>query len=203
MLKHLSIGASVIAVAAMVSALPASAGKFSDGRYYDAKRGKVVNSRRSAKRAHRRRHANRGDVVTSRRITRRGNGSRVVTTTRVYRPNRHVTKRIVTERRIYGSPRRHAYGWRDTPRFLPRHIPTYGRWYGRSRLTAWAVRNDLKDRGYRRIRITDNQLPRYEFRACRNGKRFIISTNRFGDVRWREKIGYCGRGRFYRSRYWD
>lgn len=58
-------------------------------------------------------------------------------------------------------------------------------------MRAWKVKRHLRNRGFYRIRITDNLLPIYKFRACRHGKRFTISTNRFGDIRWKNRIGRC------------
>lgn len=68
------------------------------------------------------------------------------------------------------------------------------RWILRNRggVKAWKVKRRLKNRGFYRIRIVDNLLPIYKFRACRNGKRFKIATNRFGEIRWKDRIGRCG-----------
>ncbi len=55
-----------------------------------------------------------------------------------------------------------------------------------------AIRQSLRDRGYRRIVFTDRQLPVYQANACRNGKRFHLRLNRWGRILDRYRIGWCG-----------
>ncbi|MEM8686098.1 MAG: hypothetical protein AAGF81_02140 [Pseudomonadota bacterium] len=51
----------------------------------------------------------------------------------------------------------------------------------------------LRDQGYSRIKVTDNQLPRYAAEACRKGERFELRMNRFGEIRDERRIGTCRR----------
>ena len=51
----------------------------------------------------------------------------------------------------------------------------------------------LQREGYRRIVITDDQLPRYAAEACRNGDRLRLQMNRRGIIRSERRIGQCGR----------
>lgn len=61
-------------------------------------------------------------------------------------------------------------------------------------LSPKGVRRSLRDRGYRNIHFTDRHLPVYKVRACRNGKKFRMRLNRWGDVNKRVRIGRCGTG---------
>ena len=62
-------------------------------------------------------------------------------------------------------------------------------------LSPKGIRRSLRDRGYRNIHFTDRHLPVYKVRACRNGKKFRMRLNRWGDVNRRVRIGRCdGRG---------
>ncbi|MEL6373467.1 MAG: OmpA family protein [Pseudomonadota bacterium] len=49
----------------------------------------------------------------------------------------------------------------------------------------------LRQRGFARIRITDNELPGYGAEACRNGDRFRLRMNRFGAIRNSRILGSC------------
>ncbi|MEM8644848.1 MAG: hypothetical protein AAGF86_00750 [Pseudomonadota bacterium] len=51
----------------------------------------------------------------------------------------------------------------------------------------------LRDQGYSRIKVTDNQLPRYAAEACRRGDRFELRLNRYGEIRNEKRIGTCRR----------
>ena len=53
------------------------------------------------------------------------------------------------------------------------------------------IRRSLRKRGYRNIRFTDRRLPVYKVRACRNGKKFRLRLNRWGDINRRVRIGWC------------
>ena len=59
-------------------------------------------------------------------------------------------------------------------------------------LSPKGIRRSLRDRGYRNIHFTDRHLPVYKVRACRNGKKFRMRLNRWGDVKKRVRIGRCG-----------
>ena len=59
-------------------------------------------------------------------------------------------------------------------------------------LRPWGIRRSLRARGYRNIVFIDRVLPVYKVRACRNGKRFKLRLNRWGDINRRVRIGYCG-----------
>ncbi len=54
-----------------------------------------------------------------------------------------------------------------------------------------AIKRMLRHRNYRRIRVRDAHLPVYKFKACRNGKRYLIWTNRWGRIIDRHRRGYC------------
>jgi len=56
------------------------------------------------------------------------------------------------------------------------------------------IRRSLRQRGYYNIHFTDRHLPVYKVRACRNGKKFSLRLNRWGDVRRRSRIGRCDGG---------
>jgi len=51
----------------------------------------------------------------------------------------------------------------------------------------------LQRKGYTRVRVTDDVLPRYGARACRGDDRIELILNRFGEVRDERKIGQCPR----------
>lgn len=54
------------------------------------------------------------------------------------------------------------------------------------------IRRKLRNRGFYKIRFTDRYLPVYKARACKNGKRFKMRINRWGEVMHRKRIGWCG-----------
>ena len=56
------------------------------------------------------------------------------------------------------------------------------------------IRRSLRARGYRNIKFIDRHLPVYKVRACRNGKRFKLRLNRWGDINRRVRVGRCGSG---------
>ena len=73
----------------------------------------------------------------------------------------------------------------------------YGPQYGLSKgLPLHVIRKSLRWRDYRRIRVRDGQLPVYKFKACRNGKRFMLFVNRWGKIMHRERRGFCFPNRF-------
>ncbi len=49
----------------------------------------------------------------------------------------------------------------------------------------------LRDQGYDRIKVIDNQLPRYAAEACRRDDRMEIVLNRYGVIRDELRIGAC------------
>ncbi len=51
----------------------------------------------------------------------------------------------------------------------------------------------LQKKGYTRVRVTDDVLPRYGARACRGDDRIELILNRFGEIRDEQKIGQCPR----------
>ncbi|MEO0618250.1 MAG: hypothetical protein AAFZ01_03120 [Pseudomonadota bacterium] len=53
------------------------------------------------------------------------------------------------------------------------------------------IRDRLRNGGYRNIRFTDRQLPRYVAEACLQGRKFRLVLNRRGQVRDRSRIGRC------------
>jgi hypothetical protein len=55
------------------------------------------------------------------------------------------------------------------------------------------VRGELRERGYYNIRFTDRKLPIYKVIACKRGSKFKMHTNRWGDIRYRKRIGSCKR----------
>ncbi len=54
------------------------------------------------------------------------------------------------------------------------------------------VRRSLRSRGYYNIVFTDRRLPVYRVRACRGDKKYKLSLNRWGEIRRRVRIGWCG-----------
>jgi len=54
------------------------------------------------------------------------------------------------------------------------------------------VRRSLRSRGFYNIVFTDRRLPVYRVRACRGDKKFKLSLNRWGEIRRRRRIGWCG-----------
>ena len=54
------------------------------------------------------------------------------------------------------------------------------------------IRRTLRARGFYNIVFTDRTLPVYRVRACKNGKRFALRLNRWGDIKRRIRIGNCG-----------
>ena len=57
------------------------------------------------------------------------------------------------------------------------------------------IRDAMRNLGYRRIEVTDAELPRYVAQGCRDGDRFEVVLNRAGRVRDERRIGSCGRRR--------
>ena len=57
------------------------------------------------------------------------------------------------------------------------------------RLRPIGIRRSLKARGYTNIVFIDRRLPVYKVRACRNGKKFGMRLNRWGDIMRRVRIG--------------
>lgn len=53
------------------------------------------------------------------------------------------------------------------------------------------IRVKLRNRGFYNIRFTDRRLPIYKAVACKRGKRLKLTMNRFGNVMWRKRIGWC------------
>ncbi|MEM7214806.1 MAG: hypothetical protein AAF423_04620 [Pseudomonadota bacterium] len=51
--------------------------------------------------------------------------------------------------------------------------------------------NLLRDKGYDRIEIVDDQLPVYQAEACFNNERFDLQMNRFGKITGRTQTGQC------------
>lgn len=49
----------------------------------------------------------------------------------------------------------------------------------------------LKDKGFKRVKLIDDRLPRYIAQACRNDQRLEISVNRWGDISDQVRIGRC------------
>lgn len=45
--------------------------------------------------------------------------------------------------------------------------------------------------GYTRVRVTDDVLPRYAAEGCRDGVRFEVVLNRFGEIRKERRLGRC------------
>ncbi len=61
-------------------------------------------------------------------------------------------------------------------------------------LSPRGIRRSLRARGYYNIRFIDRVLPVYKVRACRNGRKFRLRLNRWGDIRRRVRIGWCDSG---------
>ncbi|GJM01836.1 MAG: hypothetical protein DHS20C08_03370 [Rhodomicrobium sp.] len=54
------------------------------------------------------------------------------------------------------------------------------------------IRRKLRNRGFYNIRFTDRYLPIYKAVACKRGKRLKLTMNRWGNVMWRKRVGWCG-----------
>ena len=61
------------------------------------------------------------------------------------------------------------------------------------------ILHSLRDRGYRRLRVRDGQLPGYKIKACKNGRKFMLGVNRWGGIKWRDRIGTCFHFRKFRD----
>ncbi len=61
----------------------------------------------------------------------------------------------------------------------------------RERPTLPQIRKLLRKKGYRKIHYTDRSLPRYVATACRRGAKFRLAMNRWGEIRRRNRIGWC------------
>ena len=61
-------------------------------------------------------------------------------------------------------------------------------------LSPQGIRRSLRSRGYYDIRFIDRSLPVYRVRACKNGKKFRIRLNRWGEIRNRVRTGWCDGG---------
>ncbi len=53
------------------------------------------------------------------------------------------------------------------------------------------IRHKLRNRGFYNIHFTDRHLPVYKAVACKRGKRVKLTMNRWGNVMWRKRIGWC------------
>ena len=68
---------------------------------------------------------------------------------------------------------------------------------------AWAglpipkIRKKLRHRGFYKIRFIDRHLPVYKAKACKNGKRFKLRINRWGEIMRRKRIGWCYHHPYY------
>jgi outer membrane protein OmpA-like peptidoglycan-associated protein len=78
---------------------------------------------------------------------------------------------------------------RRAPQAAPRRLPRAAVQGG---LSLPQIRQKLRNRGFKEIHFTDRNLPVYGATACKNGKRFRLKMNRFGDVNNRDRIGRCG-----------
>ena len=56
----------------------------------------------------------------------------------------------------------------------------------------------LRDKGFTRVAVLDDQLPHYVARGCRKNRRIEVVLNRFGDIRDQREIGQCA-GRMNRD----
>ena len=63
----------------------------------------------------------------------------------------------------------------------------HGKWGNHLR----KIRHKLRYRGFYNIRFTDRHLPVYKAIACKRGKRVKLIMNRWGNVMWRKRIGWC------------
>lgn len=60
------------------------------------------------------------------------------------------------------------------------------------------IMRDLRGRGFSRLRIRKTYKSGYNIKACKRGRKVMLGVNRWGDIRWRERIGNCFR--FYKYR---
>ncbi len=51
----------------------------------------------------------------------------------------------------------------------------------------------LEEKGYRRVRLIDDRLPRYMAEGCKTGNRFEVTLNRWGNISNEVQIGKCRR----------
>lgn len=57
------------------------------------------------------------------------------------------------------------------------------------------VVDELRAKGYHQIRVVDPSLPRIRINACKDGNRWHLHANYYGDIVHRELIGPCYRDR--------
>jgi len=63
------------------------------------------------------------------------------------------------------------------------------------------VVDELRAKGYYRIVVTDPYLPKIQINACKDGNRWHLHANYYGDIYHRDLIGPCnGYGRRYGRR---
>lgn len=51
----------------------------------------------------------------------------------------------------------------------------------------------LEEKGYRRVKVIDDKLPRYMAQGCKDGRRIEVTVNRWGEVSNEVLIGQCNR----------
>lgn len=78
-------------------------------------------------------------------------------------------------------------------RYQKHYHDSYGR--SRPRKSVDQVKFKLEKRGYKKIRILDNQSPIYLFKACRDGVKYKFAIRDTGAIKYRNKTGYCSRRR--------
>jgi len=60
---------------------------------------------------------------------------------------------------------------------------------------------ELRAKGYHQIRVVDPYLPKIQVDACKDGNRWHLHANYYGDITHREWVGPC-HGYGYRYRSW-
>ncbi len=76
---------------------------------------------------------------------------------------------------------------RPAPRAVPRVVKPLG-------VTPKQLRRQLRNRGFSKITIINQNPPGYTVRTCKNGKRFQLRIHRRGNVVARNRIGRCDGG---------
>lgn len=61
---------------------------------------------------------------------------------------------------------------------------------------AGQVVSELRAKGYHRIQVVDPYLPKIQVNACKDGRRWHLHANYYGDIVHRKYIGRCGGYRY-------
>ncbi|MGI9570761.1 MAG: hypothetical protein ACR2PH_13755 [Desulfobulbia bacterium] len=73
------------------------------------------------------------------------------------------------------------------------HIAKHQKLYAAKRrgLPVYVIMGELRERGFRRLRVRGYNKTGYSIKACKRGRKVMLGVNRWGDIKWRERIGKC------------